>query len=131
MKKLIVTLFLLSLVFTGQIISAQNAELDGAITRLWSTGPDAKIEQILKTHSGSNVSAVASKASFHLGCLQALKESENPAPILAQLEIAAQTDAEKATISALKKALQTRANNLPDSFQQKVTLDFKKLRCDQ
>ncbi|MBU1106822.1 MAG: STN domain-containing protein [Candidatus Riflebacteria bacterium] len=125
MKKLIVTVFLLSLVFAGQMLYAQNAELEGAITRLWTTGPDAKIEQILKTHSESNVPTVAAKASFHLACLQALSDSENTAPILARLEIAAQTDAEKATVKTLKEILQTRANKLPDSFQQKISLDFR------
>ncbi|MDD2999959.1 MAG: hypothetical protein PHV05_12930 [Candidatus Riflebacteria bacterium] len=125
MKKLIAKVFLLSLLFAGQMLSAQNAELEGAITRLWAIGPDAKIEQILKTHSESNVPAVAAKASFHLACLQALGGNEDAAPILARLEIAAQSETEKATVKTLKELLQRRANKLPDSFQQKITLDFR------
>ncbi|OGK09667.1 MAG: hypothetical protein A2W80_13070 [Candidatus Riflebacteria bacterium GWC2_50_8] len=125
MKKLIATVFMLSLVLLCQFLWAQDADLDGAITRLWSTGPDEKIEQILKTCSESNVPAVATRANFHLACLRALKDSANAEPILAQLEIAAQNETEKATIKTLREMLQARANKLPDSFQKKISLDFK------
>lgn len=125
MKKLIATMLLLSLLLMCQSLGAQETELDGAITRLWSTGPDEKIEQVLITCSESNVPAVATRASFHLSCLRALKDSANAEPILAQLEIAAQNETEKATIKTLREMLQARANKLPDSFQQKISLDFK------
>jgi len=125
MKKLIVTMFLLSLSLLLPLqVFAQENELEAAISRLWLAGPDAKIEQTLKTHSESSDQAVSARARFHLTCLQAINDREKAAQLLTQLKKDAQSAEEKETVEKLSRIVQERSANKEDGMQKKVSLDF-------
>ena len=131
MKKLIVTMFLLSLTLSLPFVFAQENELEAAISRLWLSGPDAKIEQTLKTHSESSDPAVSARARFHLTCLQAINDQENATQLLTQLQKDAKSEEEKATVEKLSKILQERAAKKEDGMQQMISLDFTNIELGQ
>ncbi|PKL47580.1 MAG: hypothetical protein CVV42_12675 [Candidatus Riflebacteria bacterium HGW-Riflebacteria-2] len=131
MKKLIVTMFLLSLTLSLPFVFAQENELEAAISRLWLAGPDEKIEQTLKTHSESSDPAVSARARFHLTCLQAINDRENAAQLLTQLVRDAQSAEEKETVEKLSRVLQERAAKKKDGMQKKISLDFTDIELGQ
>jgi len=131
MKKLIVTLFLLSLPLSLSFVFAQENELEAAISRLWLSGPDTKIEQTLKTHSESSDPAVSARARFHLACLQAINDREKAAQILTQLQKDAKSEDEKATIENLSRILQERTTKNETGMQKKISLDFHNVELGQ
>ncbi len=125
MKKLIACLLFVSFLLVLNLAIAENGELEGAIIRLYSAGPDAQIEETLKSFSENPDQAVAARAKFHLSCLQILQGGENAAKALADLEQSARTDSEKETIGILKELMQKKASLIPEEFQEKISLDFK------
>ncbi|KAF1081749.1 MAG: hypothetical protein GQF41_2089 [Candidatus Rifleibacterium amylolyticum] len=131
MKKLIVTMFLLSLTLSLPFVFAQENELEAAISRLWLTGPDAKIEQTLKTYSESNDAAVSARARFHLTCLQAINDKENATQLLTQLQNDAQSPEEKEIVEKLSRILQERSAKKEDGMQKKISLDFNDVELGQ
>lgn len=126
MKKPIISLLLtVSLFLSLAVCQAFSLDLEGAIIKLWTSGPSAEIEQTLQVAAGDSDKAIAARAEFHLSCLKILRRDEKSAEILAKLEASATTDAEKATVATLKKTFDDRSSKLPSSFQKKVSLDFK------
>ncbi|MFZ5951283.1 MAG: hypothetical protein ACOYXC_11285 [Candidatus Rifleibacteriota bacterium] len=126
MKKSIVSLLLsVSLLLTLAVCQAVSVDLEGAIIKLWTSGPSGEIEQTLQAAASSADKAIADRAGFHLSCLKILRGDEKSPEILAELEAKASTDSEKSAIATLKKTFEERLNKLPSSFQKKVSLDFK------
>ena len=124
MKKLNLYLFL-AIIFVSLTISSSFAQsLEGAIIKLWTNGPDESIEKVL-TAAALGKSPDSERAAFHLSCFQILSGAENSAEILANLEQKARTDDEKETIARLKERLNKKSKALPESFQNKISLDFK------
>ncbi len=124
MKKIYLVSVLTAMVFalSMQVFSAMS--LDDAILKLWTVGPDASVEEILRAAAAGS-SAEAEKAGFHLSCLRILNGEGDSEQILEELEAKAKTDGEKQTIATLKERLKTKSNKLPQSFQEKISLDFK------
>jgi len=132
MKKLIVTMFLLSLsLLMPLLVFAQENELEAAISRLWLSGPDAKIEQTLKTHSENHDPAISARARFHLTCLQAINDQENATQLLTQLQNDAKSVEEKATVENLIKILQERAAKKENGMQKMISLEFNDVELGQ
>lgn len=126
MKKIAGLILFLSLVMFYQCAFAVEVELEGAIARLWFSGPDAEIEKVLQACSENTDPEIASRAAFHLACLQIMTGSKEEAPgILARLEKTATSAQDKEVLKSLQTMLQARSNGYPANFQQKISIDFK------
>ncbi len=128
MKKLFIALFSLSLLLVFRQVMAAGSELDNAIIKLYSHGPDTQIEETLKRLSNSSEQNVSERAGFHLACLQILKGGTAAEENLAKLEQSARNDSEKETVKLLKEILQKKAGKVPEQFQDKISLDMKDVR---
>ncbi len=127
MKRLLITLFSLSLLIVLQV-SATASELDNAIIRLYSHGPDEQIEATLQKLTANQDPNIAGRAAFHLDCLQILKGGAPADASLARLEQSARNDSEKETVKLLKELVEKKSGKLPKQFQGKISLDMKDVR---
>ncbi|MEW6710752.1 MAG: hypothetical protein AB1403_13075 [Candidatus Riflebacteria bacterium] len=126
MKKSIISLLLsVSMFLFLAACQAVSLDLEGAIIKLWTSGPSGEIEQTLQAAAAGTDKAIADRAGFHLSCLKILRRDEKAAEILAELEAKAVSESEKAAIATLKKTFEERSSKLPSIFQKKVSLDFK------
>ncbi|HNX75234.1 MAG TPA: DUF4974 domain-containing protein [Candidatus Rifleibacterium sp.] len=128
MKRIVIALFSLTLLLVFQQTVSANSDLDNAIIRLYSNGPDSQTEETLKQLSESSDQSIAGRARFHLLCLQIIKGGEDAGEKLAKLELNARNDAEKETVKLLKELQQQKSNKIPEQFQDKISLDFTNAR---
>ena len=128
MKKLLITLFSLSLLLVFRQVMAAGSDLDNAIIKLYSHGPDTQIEETLKRLSDSAEQNISERAAFHLACLQILKGGAAANASIARLEQQARNDSEKETVTLLKEIMAKKSGTMPGQFQDKISLDMKDVR---
>lgn len=131
MKKLNLSLLVIALILALLSVPGQAQSLDDAINRLWSKGPDAGIEKTLQDAAASSDKETANRAFFHLSCLKILSGAADADEILAALDANAVTEEEKQLIATLRDRLNTSKNALPESFKEKISLDFKDINLRQ
>ncbi len=124
MKKIYLVPVLVAMVFSLSLQALAAMSVDEAILKLWTAGPDESIAQTLEA-AATGSSDDSEKARFHLSCLKIMNGAGDSEKILEELEAQAKTDNEKQTIATLKERLKTKSNKLPQSFQEKISLDFK------
>ena|GEM_PF-4924673 len=131
MKKVcLIILVSLSLLSSEMAFASVERELEDAITNLWLSGADERIEKILETYASSPIKLISSRAQFHLLCLKILGgDSKSANELLNKLEASAETREEKEYVSKLRRMIVERNNSSAGDRQLtgKISLDAENI----